>query len=271
MLTGTAECDAGLMAGRVGQPPRDLVGERPRGSDAGLRGSGSPANARAVAGRESPPPATVRIFGVSLAVLACAALAFAWLRPVQVLPLLQPAPPVTLRDGSGAVIASAHLGGTVLLFQLSALRCLGPCGDGHEALHTLQRRLEVSPPAVPVRLLTVLLDSPVPPAALRARQVALGADPRWWRVATADAAQLKNVVGAGFGVYYAADGTGRVAFEPATFLVDERGIVRAEYRTASPDPARIGRDLDLVLREASSRGVARAAYAAAHLFLCYPR
>jgi protein SCO1 len=271
MLTGTAECDAGLVASRVGQPPCGLVGERPRGSDTGLGESGSPADVRPVAGRESPTPAAVRIFGISLAALACAALGFAWLRPVQVLPLLQPAPPVTLRDGDGAVIASAHLGGTVLFFQLSALRCPGPCGDGHEALRALQRRLEVSPPAVPVRLLTVLLDGNVPPAAFRARQAALGVDPRWWRVATADAAQLKNVVGGGFGVYYAADAAGRVAFEPATFLVDEHGIVRAEYRTASPDPARIGRDLDLVLREASSRGVARAAYAAAHLFLCYPR
>jgi protein SCO1/2 len=271
MLTGTPECGAGLLAGRVGQPPRELLGERPQGSDTGRKGSGSPANARAGTGRESPSPAAVRFFGISLAACACAALAVAVFRPVQILPLLRPAPPMTLREGDGSVITSAHLGGTVFVFHLSALRCLGPCGNGHAALHMLQRRLEVSPPAVPVRLLTVLLDSSVSPAALRARQAALGADPRWWRVATADATQLKNMVGAGFGVYYAADGTGRVAFEPATFLVDERGIVRAEYPTASLDPARIGRDLDLVLREASSWGAARAAYAAAHLFLCYPR
>lgn len=220
---------------------------------------------------ESSVPAAVRICGLALAAVAGAGLIFAVFRPVQVLPRLHPAPPVMLRDPEGATIASARLGGTVLVFQLSALRCPGSCGDGHAVLQLLQRRLQTSPPAVPVRLVTVLLDGDVPPAALRARRAALDADPRWWRVATADPAQLKNVVGAGFGVYYAADAAGRVAFEPATFLVDERGIVRAEYRTASPDPSRVVRDLDLVLREASSRGAARAAYAAAHLFLCYPR
>jgi protein SCO1 len=193
------------------------------------------------------------------------------LRPVQVVPLLRPAPSVTLRDADGGTIVSARLGGTVLIFELAALRCPGPCDGGHEALLALQRRFAAAPPAVPVRLVTVMLDGDGRSGALRARRAAMRADRRWWRVATADAVQLKDVFGAGFGAYYTTDRDGRVEFEPATFLVDERGMVRAEYRTGSPDPARIGRDLDLIIREASSRGTARALYAAAHLFLCYPR
>ena len=117
--------------------------------------------------------------------------------------------------------------------------------------------------------MTIVLDGNREPGAIRGRAGVLGADPHWWSLATADPGQLKNMVGSGFGVYYTEDPSGRIAFEPATFLVDKRGIVRAEYRT--PNPARIGRDLDLVLREATTQGAARAAYAAAHLFLCYPR
>jgi protein SCO1 len=214
-------------------------------------------------------PAGVRAVGVVLAGLSCAALAFALLRPVQVLPYVKPAPPVALRDTAGRLVASARLGGTVLIFQVSALRCPGPCEDGHAALQALQRRLEAAPPAVPVRLVTIVLDGHRQPGAFRSRPRVLGTHPRWWNLATADPMQLKDMVGSGFGVYYTEDPSGRIAFEPATFLVDERGIVRAEYRT--PNPARIGRDLDLVLREASTQGAARAAYAAAHLFLCYPR
>jgi protein SCO1 len=208
---------------------------------------------------------------VSLAALAAAALLFAIVRPVQVLPLLQPAPPLVVRDADGGVIALANSPGAILVLQLSALRCAAPCADGLAAIQALQRRFETVPPRLPVRLVTVLLDGNVPPAAMRAQEAALGAHPRWWRVAGADPAALKDGVGAGLGIYYTVADGRRVTFDPATVIVDGRGIVRAEYRTAAPDPRRILSDLDLVVREASSRGAARAAYAAAHLFLCYPR
>jgi len=216
-------------------------------------------------------PAGVRVVGLSLTVVACAALAFALWRPVQVVPLLHPAPLLTFRDANGFPVTSAGLDGTIVLLQFSALRCAAPCPDGHAALQAIQRRFDASPPPVPVRLVTVVLDAGATSAALRARETAMGAAPRWWRAAAGDARALKNAIGAGFGVYYTADAAGRVAFEPATILVDGRGIVRAEYRTASPDVRRLARDLDLVVREAASRGPVRAAYAAAHLFLCYPR
>jgi protein SCO1/2 len=55
-------------------------------------------------------------------------------------------------------------------------------------------------------------------------------------------------------------------------LVDGSGIIRAEYRTATPDMAIIERDINLLLEEAENiDGPSRYAYEAAHLFLCYPR
>jgi hypothetical protein len=215
-------------------------------------------------------PVPVLACGAFLTAVCCAALTFALLRPVRVLPFLRPAPPVVLRDADGMSIAFPSAA-TITIFQVSALRCPGPCEDGHPALQAVQRHLEAVPPAVAVRLVTIVLDGEGRPGALRRRAAALGADRRWWRLATSDPAALKDRIGGGLGVYYAADHKHGVLFDPATILVDERGIVRAEYRTARPDAAGMVRDLDLVRREASSRGAARAAYAAAHLFLCYPR
>jgi cytochrome oxidase Cu insertion factor (SCO1/SenC/PrrC family) len=243
----------------------------PAGAAPDQRGGDPSAALPAPVRRGSTIPPAVAACAVVVVAVCGTGLAIALLRPIQVLPFLRPAPPITLHDAGGAVVAPAATAGSIVLFQVSALRCPGRCDDGHAALQVVQRRLAAAPPSVPVSLVTIVLDGDGHSGALRRRAAALGADSRWWRLGTADAAALKNSVGAGFGVYYTADQNRRPAFEPATVLVDERGIVRAEYRTARPDPARMLRDLDLVLREASSRGAARAAYAAAHLFLCYPR
>ncbi|HYM91183.1 MAG TPA: SCO family protein [bacterium] len=216
-------------------------------------------------------PVGVWICGAFVTLLVCATLAFAVFRPVQVLPLLRPAPPVSLRDADGVPVTLGRLSGAIVVFQFSALRCAAPCPDGHQALQQLQQRAAAAPLRLPVRLVTVVLDGQERPQALRARRAALGADSPWWQFATGDATQLKDAVGGGFGVYYAQDRDGRIALDPATVLVDERGIVRAEYRTAAPEAALIWRDIGLIAREASTRGAARALYSAAHLFLCYPR
>ncbi len=238
-------------------------------ANASMQAAAPPTTRRAA--QHAGVPAGVTIGAVCMLVLVCASLAFAVFRPVQVLPLLHPAPPVTLLGADGAPIALARLGGTIVVFQVSALRCAPPCADGHEAFLAVQQRLAAASTPVPVRLVTVVLDGDGRPQALGARRAALGADSRWWQLATGDATQLKNIVGAGFGVYYTQDRDGRIAFDPATILVDERGIVRADYRTAALSGGLLWRDIGLVAREAVSRGAGRMLYGAAHLFLCYPR
>jgi len=211
------------------------------------------------------------VFAVLTVLLVCASLAFAVFRPVQVLPLLHPAPPVSLRTADGAAVGLARLGGTIVVFQISALQCTPPCADGHEALHAIQQRLATASLPVPVRLVTVVLDGAGRPGALAARSAAMDADPRWWQLATAVATQLKDIVGAGFGIYYTQGRDGRIALDPATIVVDGHGIVRADYRTAALSAVLLWRDIGLVAREAASRGAGRMLYGAAHLFLCYPR
>jgi hypothetical protein len=53
--------------------------------------------------------------------------------------------------------------------------------------------------------------------------------------------------------------------------VDSAGLIRAQYRTATPALATLQRDIELVASEAhNSQGALRYAYEAAHLFLCSP-
>ncbi|MCS7040866.1 MAG: hypothetical protein NZP34_14765, partial [Caldilineales bacterium] len=60
--------------------------------------------------------------------------------------------------------------------------------------------------------------------------------------------------------------------DPVYILVDGWGIIRREYRyrTLTPDVDRIVRHIGVLAEEVrNSRGAARLAYEAAHLFLCY--
>jgi len=91
------------------------------------------------------------------------------------------------------------------------------------------------------------------------------------------------VIGGGFGVYYEktaqpSEGQGGHSHSDYAFvhenrfvLVDERGLIRAEYHDLTLDVDRVMRDIRLVSREAASQGAVRYVYEAAHLFLCYPR
>ena len=110
------------------------------------------------------------------------------------------------------------------------------------------------------------------PAQLAAFAARYGADTSRWHFVTGAPDQLKNVIGAGFRAYYTQRPDGTFTVDPVFALVDGWGILRATYRTATPDPAILQRDVRLVVQEANnSEGVNRYAYEAAHLFLCYPK
>jgi protein SCO1/2 len=127
--------------------------------------------------------------------------------------------------------------------------------------------------ATPVSLVTISFDPERDtPAALQAYARAAGADPNRWRFATGDPARIKDIIGGGFEAYYEPDGQAGFKFAPAFFLADGWGIIRAEYRNETPDPERILKHIEVVEEEVrNSKGVAKVAYEAAHLFLCYAR
>jgi protein SCO1/2 len=138
------------------------------------------------------------------------------------------------------------------------------------------RRLWVLLLAIPVAAViafSVSFDPEVDtPARLRAYAEELGAGTSAWHFVTGEPDQLKNMIGGGFGVFYSRRDDRSYTFDPVFALVDGWGILRAVYRTPTPDVAIVARDIRLIVHEArNSRGASRYAYEAAHLFLRYPR
>jgi protein SCO1/2 len=214
------------------------------------------------------------VYGLA-ALAVVGTLAFAVLQPVKVLPRISLAPGLALTDQEARRLTSEDLRGQIVLYTFSYTRCGAPCSEMNGVMRDLQRRLgeAVDAEDLPVRLVTISFDAERDtPDVLRGFAATVGADPARWRFATGDPARLKQAIGSGFQVYYAPAAAEAFQFDPAFILVDGWGIIRAEYRTARPELGRLLRDIRLVADEArNSTGVARYAYEAAHLFLCYPR
>jgi protein SCO1/2 len=201
-------------------------------------------------------------------------LAFVILRPIQVLPRITLAPGFVVRDQDAHTLTSEDLRGAITLYSFSYSACEQPCPDTTAVMQAVTAKLPaVDTLGVPVRLITLSVDpARDTPEALRRFGERYGADFEQWRFATDEAARLKHLVGGGFGIYYQAQLDGDVQLDPAFMLVDGNGLLRAEYRTASPSLDVILRDIRLLATEAvNSAGPGRLAYEAAHLFVCYPR
>jgi protein SCO1/2 len=216
-----------------------------------------------------------RLLITIIVLLVAAFLWFVIARPVQVMPRQFSAPPFTLVDQNGQPLTNNHLWGTPYLVNFLYTGDEEAAPIMMDRMRHLQDRLRQAGLDRGVRLLTISFDSRHDtPSVLHAYGQRFGADEEIWSFATGDAAQLRQVVGKGFRVYYRSEGTdanGQFRYDRRLILVDEQGIVRAQYEEALTDDARIWRDLGLVIREAGTRGAARVLNEAAHLFLCYPR
>jgi len=202
-------------------------------------------------------------------------LAFATLRPVQVRPRIRLAPGFALTDQDGQSLTNEDLRGQIVLYSFTYTRCQSSaCDYVIQTMQEVQNHLdELDLGGVPVTLVTISFDPEHDtPEVLRAYAESVGADPTRWRFVTGDPTLLKYIIGGGFEVYYAPDDKGGFTFDPGFVLVDGWGIIRSEYhyRTLVPDTERILRHINVVAEEArKSKGTARVAYEAAHLFLCY--
>jgi len=200
--------------------------------------------------------------------------AFATIRPIQVLPRVTLAPGFSLTDENGDRLTSEDFRGKIVLYNFTYTHCQEPCPQTGQVMRQVQERLsEVDSGGIPIELVTISFDPERDtPEALQRYADALGADLSRWHFATGLADRLKWIIGGGFGLYYKQAEDGSFRFDPGFVLVDGAGILRAEYRTATPDVDIILRDFRLIVQEAqNSEGAYRYAYEAAHLFLCYPR
>lgn len=168
-------------------------------------------------------------------------------QPITVLPRLAPAPGYRMSDQHGNIVDSETQRGKLTLYSFTSLDCvtceqtlaqIAESVDGLEAVTPITFVLSGEPPSTK------------------------------WTVLTASPMLMKAVVGGGFDLYYAEDGS----FAPRWVLVDAFGQMRARYHAAQPDPAILQRDIGLLLAEMENgRGFGRFGYEAAHLFACYPK
>lgn len=206
--------------------------------------------------------------------LALGLLAFVTFQPVQVLPRITLAPGYALTDARGELLTSEDMRGKVALYNVTYTRCGERCAPSLAAMQAVRDRLDELPQSeIPIEFVTISVDpAHDSTAVLQTYSQQLGADPDRWHVVTGTPERLKWVVGGGFGLYFERRDDGTIKLDPGAMLVDGSGILRAEYRTATPDVEIILRDLKLLLEEAeNNKGAWRYAYEAAHLFSCYPR
>lgn len=202
-----------------------------------------------------------------------AVIAFATLRPIQVLPRITLAPGFALTDQNNARLTNEDLRGRITLYNFTYTNCAAPCPQTSAVMRALQNELRaLDTNGIPVSLVTISFDpARDTPEKLRAFAQQFGADAATWRIATGDATRVKYALGGGFNLFYEQKPDGAFEFDPLFVLVDGWGIIRAYYKTATPATDRLLRDIRLIVQEArNSEGAAKFAYEAAHLFLCYP-
>ena len=176
-------------------------------------------------------------------------------RPITVLPRITLAPGYTFQDQDGALYTSENRRGKLSLYSFSYESCAEPCPQSFASLAELAAKLPEQ-----LELVTINLAESPPEVAPD------------WLFLTGEAALLKQVVGAGFGMYFQPEENDQIYFEPRFILVDKLGLIRAYYLTNEPDVELIERDVGFLLEEEqNSEGVGAIGYEAAHLFLCYPR
>lgn len=200
--------------------------------------------------------------------------AFATLKPIQVLPRVRPGPPFVLADQAGQRVTNEDLRGQIVLYTFGYTGCGAACEPLDEVMKAAQANASsLTSQGLPLTLVTMLFDPERDTSrALQTYSQTLGVDSSRWRLLTGDPARLKQVIGGGFEVYYSAKPDGSFEFEPAAVLVDEYGIIRAEYRGQAQtlDAQTVLRHITVLEDEIrNGRGASRAAYEAAHFFLCY--
>lgn len=198
-------------------------------------------------------------------------------RPIIVLPRITLAPGYSFKTAQGTSYNSEAQRGKITLYSFSYPACLHPqeCAQSQADVQAVYQMLQQAQAqnlvTKPLSLITISLQPTDAGGAW--------ANSSWnaesisnlpWTLLEGQAGVLKQVVGVGFGLYYAPK-DGKVDFQTRYILVDALGIIRAYY-IGSISQEIVFRDLQLLEKEANeATGALKIAYEAAHLFACYPR
>lgn len=259
----------------VGSDDPGTLGELSTGKTATSDEGDSGEQERSMHGEESKSglrPVFKWLIGIGL-VVVLGVLAFAIFEPVQVLPRMRVAPGFALVDQSGDSYTSEDGRGAVTLYTFLPSGCDDDCATVNETMVQVGERVtsSVDLGEAEFRQVTIALDTD-DPAALRGAAEDSGADGTQWRWIGGSDETLRDVVGAGFGVYFEQSDEG-VRFDPVFIIVDGNGLVRGDYRyaTLASDTDRLTRHISILGAELrNSSGANSLVYEAAHVFLCYP-
>jgi protein SCO1/2 len=153
-----------------------------------------------------------------------------------VLPRINLAPCFNLIDQNGDQISNEHLRGGITLYNFTYTNCDGDCPQTTPLMAEVHEQVaQLETGGIPVHLVTMTIDPDVDSEEQMAAYAEThNADPDIWHFISGSPVQLKSVIGGGFSIYYTKK-DGEVTFDPAFMLVDGNGVLRAEYRTATPD------------------------------------
>ncbi len=227
-----------------------------------------------VSPRRPGVPRWAKVVGGVVGVLLGAALAFAIIQPITVLPRIRVAPGYALVDQAGAAFTSETARGAVTLYSFAPFDCGVECDEIASTLREVRDRvpLEADLADVDFRIVTIALADEPAPAALAAAAEASGADGEQWRWIGGEWDRVRTVVGAGFRRYFERNDAGEVDFDPGYVIVDGNGVIRAQnrYATVADDADKLVRQVGTLGDEIRyAHGIAALGYEAAHLFLCY--
>lgn len=214
-----------------------------------------------------------KILGGVGGVLVAFVLYFALVQPIQVLPLIGPAPAFELTNQYGDLFRSFDDTEHYTLYAFSATRDGTGFGDIIRFLQGAEVLLEENGWDDSVRFVVISVDPEHDESSvLQAKFEQLALDDSRYMFLTGPPVAVKLAVGTGFGVYYESPQLeDNFVYDQKLVLVDNAGIIRANYDMNYVNYDILERDFDLLFTEAAAEGVSTVAYSAAHLFLCFPR
>jgi protein SCO1/2 len=234
------------------------------------------------------PRAGAHIALVVMSAVLMAVLGFVVFRPIKVMPYLAVAPSYQLTSQEGRPVSNSDLYGRVVLYDFIYTHCTTVCPAMTGQMLQIQRRLAAMGLSEDVALVSITFDPQRDtPERLREYAERMNADQANWLWLTGDKISIKRLVGSDFGVYFEqvpidranAVAAGLSEEEIASgydfihavmfVLVDEKGMIRAEYRELM-DVEQMVRDIRLVVNEKNAVGPARLLWQAAHLIRAYP-